>query len=426
MGRKLAALMRKVRDDHGEGSMRKGADLAAQDVKRIQTGIFIIDYATGGGIPVGRMTMIYGQSSSGKSSMLAKIAASAQRQCRACHGPVITETKEVKVEQAQRAPDGTVDVVKVSVPREIPIDCVNQCRVAPASGDDKKKKKAVWPGRMNVVWIDAEGTFDYKFYTGFGVDCDDVYVVTTDYGEQAVDIADAAIRTGECDLLIVDTIAHLVPKVEREASAEDMQVGAQARMVNKALRVWTGSLNEIEAQGTFDCTIVLVNQLRQKIGIFPVFVKPGGQGQDFATSLDIQLWKKDVKFDKSGRALWQETKFAIEKNKCGVPKMEGRYKTCLLEHPGRLPGDTWDDEVVFDAAAKGGFVEELTTEDGEFTGRLRVLDREFESEKALRDELHERGETYGVLRGQVLALMIGRPSDGRLAENKKKRGEVKI
>ncbi|HUU59116.1 MAG TPA: hypothetical protein VMZ50_06200, partial [Phycisphaerae bacterium] len=398
----------------------------AQDIRRIPTGIFVVDYATGGGVPVGRMTMVYGQKSSGKSSLLAKLAANAQRLCRHCHGPVVTETKEVTVEQVRRQPDGTVANVKVQIPKEIPVDCVNECRVAPESDEEGKKKRAVWPGRMNVVWIDAEGTFDYKFYTAFGVDCEAVYVVTTDYGEQAIDIADAVMQTRECDLLIVDTVAHLVPKVERETSAEEMQVGVQARMVNKALRKWVGTQNELTNQGETACTIILVNQLRQKIGIFPVFVKPGGVGQDFATSVDIQLWQKELKFDTQGRPLWQDTRFAVEKNKTGIPKMEGRYRICLKEHPGRLPGDTWDDEVTFDAATSNGFIEEVTDEKDKGTGRLLVMGREFDDESALRSEISEKGEFYRTLRGCVLDLMIGRPSDGRLANNKKKRGEVKI
>lgn len=440
MASKLDLLMTQTQKKHGDASFGFASGTRDSGSRRIPTGIFLVDYATGGGIPVGRMVSFYGKRSAGKTSLAAKVIANAQRLCRHCYGEVIFESQEVQMPAVERGPDGKIVETTKAVEREVPVDCVNECRTLP-EGDaeltkaqrEKKIKagKGVWPGRLNVVWVDAEGAFDVRFYSKFGVDCDPphgVRVLMPDYGEQAVDIADAAIRTGECDLLVVDSLAQLVPNKEREDSAEDVQVATQARLINKGLRLWTASLNDVQSKGgPNDCTVLLINQLRSAIGPFPVDVLPGGRAQEFATSLDLKLWqaKDGGNFDKLGNRLWQETRFAVEKNRCGGAKSEGFYRMCVKDHPGRVPGDTWDDEVVFDMAQREGFFEILEDEGGDATDRRRVLGREFDSEEEVKAALHKRAGFYRELRGNLLDLMIGRPSDGKLAANKKQRGTVK-
>lgn len=412
MNPKLIDLMKKMQKDHGDGSFRIASDTDPR-CPRIPTGIFPLDYATGGGIPVGRTSMVFGKKSSGKTSLIAKVVSSAQRMCRKCYGHLLFEERDVDVKV--KTFDKTTGKISVSEEKRkklIPVDCANKCRVT-------VEGKKIFPGRMQVVWVDAEGSFAPDFYSKFGVDCDDLALSTPDYGEAAVDMVDSAIRLGEVDLLLVDSIAHLVPMKEREASAEDTQMALQARLVNKAMRLWTASLNEVQAQGKSDCTILLVNQLRQKVSLFPQDVRPGGVGQEYATSVDIHLWQKEFKFDTMGRPLWMETKFVVSKNRVGVPMMEGLYRMCLLEHPGRKPGDTWDDEAVIDAVLNTGFA----TYDDKGSG-LTVLDRKFASPDEFRAEISKAGDFYHLVRPAVLDFMIQMPSDGKLAE-KKKRGEKK-
>jgi RecA/RadA recombinase len=416
---KLDQLMMATRKEHGPGSFRFASETRAAAVFRISTGVFTLDYALNGGIPIGRTTEIVGKRSSGKSSLLAKIVANAQRMCRKCYGQIVFEEKEVEVKVKKIDPaTGRIIEVLESKLKHIPVDCISKCRVElsgeDAGEEDKKKLKKVFPGRMNVVWIDAEGTYDVPFYEKFGVDNDDVYLIITDYGEQAVDLADAAIRTGEVDLLILDTIVHLTPMKEREKSTEEnAQPGLQAKLINRAMRMWTSSMNELEAGGNPDCTIILVNQLRQKIGLFPMDFKPGGEGQGYATSAEIRLWQKEFQFDGTGRTLWMNTEFAVEKNKCGPPKMAGKYRTCLLDHPDRRPGDTWDDEVVAEAADENGFILKKN-------GKWTVIDQTFDSGEAFKKEVSLRGDFYRMLRAKLLELLCGMPSDGKLAEKKKK------
>jgi RecA/RadA recombinase len=409
---KLVDLIKKMQKDHGAGSIKIASDTSPY-CPRIPTGIFPLDYATGGGIPIGRTSMVFGKKSAGKSGLCAKTAASAQRLCRKCYGRMIYDEREIEVDRKSfDFQAGKMVITREKDKKLVPVDCVNKCRV---TVDGKK----VFPGRMKVVWVDAEGSFTPDFYTQFGVDCDDVLLCTPDYGESAIDMADSVIRLGEVDLLIVDSIAHLIPMKEREASTEDNQMGLQARLVNKAMRLWTASLNEVDSQGVNDCAVLLVNQLRQKISLFPQDVRPGGVGQEYATSLDIHLWQKEFKNDTQGRPLWMESKFAISKNRVGVPQMEGIYRMCLLAHPGRKQGDTWDDEAVADAVLNAGLATYADKGD-----ELTVLGRKFANADEFRAEITKRGEFYDQVRDAVLDFMINLPSDGKLAE-KKKRGEKK-
>ena len=409
MNNKLAALMKKMQKEHGAGSFRVASDTDPH-CPRIPTGIFPIDYATGGGIPIGRTSMVYGKRSAGKSSLCAKTAVNAQAICRKCYREVILEKRVIEVDRkAIDFKTGKIKIAKQTVEKMIPVDCVSGCRTV-------VEGKKIAPGRMQIIWVDAEGTFTPDFYTYFGVDCDDVYLCTPDYGEAVVDIVDVAIRNAAVDFVIVDSIAHMTPMKEREGSAEDANVALQARLVNRAMRQWTSSLNEVQSRGENDCGILLVNQLRTKMASFYTGeVRPGGMGQEFATSLDIHLWQEKFQHDASGRPLWQGTKFVIEKNRVGVQKMEGKYRMCLLAHPGRLPGDTWDDEAVADAVLDTG----LATFDDEGDG-LTVLETKFASTDEFRAKVMEKGDFYRKAREAALNFLIYAPSDGRLPEKKKK------
>lgn len=431
MGTKYDAISRKAQEEFGPGSVMPASDSRVSPCARIPTGIFYVDLVAGGGIPVGMVTEIYGKASAGKSSLAAKVVVSAQGLCRACYGPTITEAREVEVPTVERQPDGTITRATKTVTKQSPIDCVNHCRVGQEAGQEKAEKgkgkkgekkagrKGAWPGRVKTCWVDAEGSFDRAFYEQFGMDCDDVSIIKSETGEQAIDFVDAAIRTGEIDLVVIDSLAALTPQKEREISAGDVQVALQARLFNRAMRLWNSSLTELRVKGfAAVCTVLLINQVRAKISFMPMDTKPGGQGQDFASSLDIKLRQMSFKFDTSGRPLWQISSFQIEKNRRGEPKRQGEFRLCVTPHPGRNPGDTWDDEVVADAAQAQGFV---TTNDD---GSLTVLERAFADEQAFRAELHQRAGFYRELRVRVLDRMITKPSDGQVSESRKARGSV--
>jgi RecA/RadA recombinase len=282
------------------------------------------------------------------------------------------------------------------------------------------------PPHKNFVVNDFVGhnTFTPDFYRNFGVDCDDVYLSSPETGEQAVDLIDAAMRTEEVDLIVVDSVAAMTPSVEREASAEDLQVSLQARNVNKGLRVWTASLNALGNREGNDCTLLLVNQLRTKIASFYTgYVKPGGVGQEFATSAELFLKQKDYILDTKGATVAEEVEYLVDKNKVGTPKGVGRYRMCLKAHPAfpgmpdplRLPGDTWDDATVLSVLSERGFLAE-----DQKTKEVILFGQRFPDQQALQMALFQKGDLYWKARNALIQLIVNTPSDGKLKEKKKK------
>lgn len=418
MGDPLQDLFDRIKKKHGKMSVGIASDLV-EDIPRIPTGIFWLDVDTGGGIPIGRTVEVVGLKSSGKSSLMAKTVAAAQGLCRKCYTPITSWGEEKRTRKVTSVDMGTGEVRKVDEEyvARVALDCGNKCR-ATIGG------KKAHPGRMLVLWVDQEGTFTPDFYEDFGVDCDDLRLAQPETGEMAVDLVDAAIRTASVDLIVVDSIAAMTPSVEREASAMDLQVGLQARMVNKGLRVWTASLNERDARGDSNCTLLLVNQFRMKIASFYTgYTKPGGVGQEFATSIEVQLKSKDYQYDTNGNPIWEDVEYFIEKNKVGRPKGGGRYRLCLMMHPAfegvqdlwRLPGDTWDDAVVLEVAEQKGLLQ-VSDE-----GKITLFGAEYAGPDEIRAAFFNKDPMYWKARYALIQMIINAPSDGKLKIKKKKK-----
>ena len=134
-----------------------------------------------------------------------------------------------------------------------------------------------------AAFIDAEHALDPEYCAGLGVDLDHLLLCQPDTAEQALDTADALVRTGEFDLIVIDSVAGLVPKVEIDGAIGDAQVGVKARLMSKACRVLT------EPVKTNDVALLFINQVRSQIGGFAGTVTPGGWGLKFAASVRIKL-----------------------------------------------------------------------------------------------------------------------------------------
>jgi len=136
-----------------------------------------------------------------------------------------------------------------------------------------------------AAFIDAEHALDPEYAQKLGVDIDQLLVSQPDTGEQALEIADMLIRSGSIDLVVIDSVAALVPKAEIEGEMGDSHVGLQARLMSQALRKLTGGLN------TTNTTMIFINQLREKIGVF--FGSPettaGGKALKFYASVRLDI-----------------------------------------------------------------------------------------------------------------------------------------
>lgn len=168
---------------------------------------------------------------------------------------------------------------------------------------------------LTCAYIDAEHALDPAYMRALGINLDDLLLSQPDYGEQGLDIADRLIRTGQIDVIIVDSVAALIPKVELDGEMESAQMGLQARMMAKAMRKLTGLANQHKT------LIIFINQLRHKIGVMfgNPETTPGGMALKFAASVRIDVRKKEDLKDKSGNPIGIKVKAKIIKNKMAPP-----------------------------------------------------------------------------------------------------------
>jgi recombination protein RecA len=171
-----------------------------------------------------------------------------------------------------------------------------------------------------AAFVDAEHALDPEYAKALGVDIDQLLVSQPDTGEQALEIADMLVRSGSVDLVVVDSVAALVPRAEIEGDMGDSHVGLQARLMSQALRKLTGGLNQT---GT---TMIFINQLREKIGVF--FGSPettsGGKALKFYASVRLDI--RRIETLKEGTdAVGNRTRVKVVKNKMAPPFKQAEF-----------------------------------------------------------------------------------------------------
>jgi recombination protein RecA len=171
-----------------------------------------------------------------------------------------------------------------------------------------------------AAFIDAEHALDPEYAKKLGVDIDALLVSQPDTGEQALEIADMLIRSGSIDLLVIDSVAALVPRAEIEGEMGDSHVGLQARLMSQALRKLTGGLNQTHT------TMIFINQLREKIGVF--FGSPettaGGKALKFYASVRLDIRRIETLKD-GAEAVGNRTRVKVVKNKMAPPFKQAEF-----------------------------------------------------------------------------------------------------
>ncbi|WP_106813591.1 recombinase RecA [Microbacterium timonense] len=171
-----------------------------------------------------------------------------------------------------------------------------------------------------AAFIDAEHALDPDYAQKLGVDIDQLLVSQPDTGEQALEIADMLIRSGAIDLVVIDSVAALVPKAEIEGEMGDSHVGLQARLMSQALRKLTGGLNQTKT------TAIFINQLREKIGVF--FGSPettaGGKALKFYASVRLDIRRIETLKD-GAEAVGNRTRVKVVKNKMAPPFKQAEF-----------------------------------------------------------------------------------------------------
>jgi len=248
----LSLAIEQIEKEFGKGAIMRLGEKSKIEVDVIPTGAISLDIALGvGGIPRGRVTEIYGQEASGKTTLALHILAEAQKR------------------------DG------------------------------------------QVAFIDAEHALDPTYAKRLGVNIDDMLVSQPDTGEQALEIAESLIRSNAIDVVVIDSVAALVPKAELEGEMGDSVMGLQARLMSQALRKLTGYISKSKTAAIF------INQVREKIGVFfgNPETTPGGRALKFYASVRLEV--RRIESVKSGSDIvGNKIRVKVVKNKVAPPFKE--------------------------------------------------------------------------------------------------------
>jgi recombination protein RecA len=219
-----------------------------------------------------------------------------------------------------------------------------------------------------AAFIDAEHALDVGYARKLGVKVEELLVSQPDTGEQALEIADVLLRSGAVDMVVIDSVAALVPKAEIEGEMGDSHVGLQARLMSQALRKLTGTVSKSNA------TVVFINQIRMKIGV--MFGNPettsGGNALKFYASVRLDV-RRIAAIKEREEVIGNRTRVKVVKNKCAPPFRQAEFDIIYNEGIS-IEGD------VLDLASEGGIVEKAGSwysYSGERIGQGREAARKF-------------------------------------------------
>ena len=259
-------------------------------------------------------------------------------------------------------------------------------------------------------FIDAEHALDPVYAKNIGVDIDNLYISQPDSGEQALEITETMVRSGAVDIVIVDSVAALVPKAEIDGDMGDSHVGLQARLMSQALR----KLTPVVSQN--NCVVIFINQLREKVGV--MFGNPetttGGRALKFYSSVRLDVRKIET-LKQNGEVIGNRTRVKIVKNKVAPPFKEAEFDILFGK------GISTEGDLV-DLASNAGIIQKSGawfSYEGNKIGQGRENAKQFLIDNPqIREEVDRRvREHYGIVDG---AKEAEASDDAKQAKAKKK------
>lgn len=265
-------------------------------------------------------------------------------------------------------------------------------------------------------FIDAEHALDPVYARNIGVDIDNLYISQPDNGEQALEITETMVRSGAVDIIIIDSVAALVPKAEIEGDMGDSHVGLQARLMSQALRKLIGAVNHSK------CIVIFINQLREKVGV--MFGNPevttGGRALKFYASVRMDVRRIET-LKQAGEMIGNRTRVKVVKNKIAPPFKEAEFDIMFGQGISR-EGDILDLAAGCNVIQKSG---SWYAYQGEKIGQGRENAKVFlrEHPDIQQDVEHQVRVHYGLIEGEGEAADVQKPqkSDaGKKAAEEKK------
>ncbi len=243
-------------------------------------------------------------------------------------------------------------------------------------------------------FIDAEHALDPVYAKNIGVDTENLYISQPDSGEQALEICETMVRSGAIDIIIVDSVAALVPKQEIDGDMGDSHMGLQARLMSQALRKLTGVINKS------NCVVVFINQLREKLGV--MFGNPetttGGRALKFYASIRLDV-RRQESLKQGGEIVGSHTKVKVVKNKVAPPFKNAEFDIMFgkgISKEGDILDLAADKDVIIKSGAWYSY-------NGEKIGQGRENAKKFlaDNPDIMAEVDHKVREVYGLLEESV-------------------------
>lgn len=339
------------RSRYGQYSIMAASDEAIRRPGRVSSGIYDVDRATHGGYIGGQSHLFYGPRGGGKTFLVLKGLAEFQRVCTVCFTYI---------------EDG-------------------QCSCGEARDP-------------LTVYIDSEGALNLDWAARCGVDLSRVLINQPETAEEGWEKSADLLRTGNIDIVVIDSIAFMVPTVELQGDFGDHNMGVAAKLTGQGVRAFVSALNALGNHTGRRPTIFMTNQIREKPGVIygSPEVQPGGKAFGFAVSLEIRTRRDQPHKDTKTKQIIEERHvFSVKKARWGGTHNEGKFRIAVVDSTNWKKGDVVDEPIMVNEANNIGFIRK----DG---GVRKCLRREF---KRLRDVENMLREDP-IFRGRFRAALL--------------------